>query len=130
MGDQHQDQQKDGEDQQHAGRAAPALIVDLGHHEHGGKAQYGEDALPLQIEGGAAGFVIGGGEAGGEQHHKADHRQQKGQQQEGNVHPPALGGQDMLPLHGLAAHFFRVLHRRLLGMLGALGHMAFLLSVI
>ena len=77
MGDEHQDQQKNGEDQQHPGRAAPALIVDLAHHEHGEKTQHGENGLPLEVVSGVgpAGLIESGGKAGGKQHHKADARQ-------------------------------------------------------
>ena len=132
MGDNDQDQQKNRENQQHAGCAAPALIVDLGHHKHGGKAQRGENCLPLEIESGipSAGFIESGGEAGRKQHHKADSRQQQCQQQKGDIHASTLGSQQMLALHRLAAHFFRVLYRGVLGPLGILRHKMFLLSVI
>ena len=113
MGDDHQYQQTDGEDQQHTGRAAPALIVDLAHHEHGEKTQRGENALPLEVVSGVgpAGLIEGGGKAGGKQHHKADTRQHQRQQQEGNIHAPALGGQNMLAFHRLASHFFGIADR-------------------
>ena len=132
MGDDHQDQQKNRENQQHPRRAAPTLIVDFSYHEHGEKSQRGEYCLPLEIESGipSAGFIESGGEAGGKQHHKADSRQQQCQQQKGDIHASTLGSQQMLALHGFTAHFFRVFYRGVLGPLGILRHKMFLLSVI
>ena len=39
-----------------------------------GQTQQGEQSLPLEVEGGVAGLIVGGGEAGGKQHHQPHHR--------------------------------------------------------
>ena len=125
-GNDDQHQQKEREDQQESGRAAPALIVEPGGKRQTRQTHGGVNGLPLEVVGGGSGFVVGGGKAGGKQHHKADDRQQQHQQQEGNVDASALGGLQMLLLDGLAAHFLRMLDGRLLV---TLGHGTFLLSV-
>ena len=91
MGDDDQDQQEQRQSHQDPGGAAPALVVDLGHHEHGRQTHCGKQRLPLEIIGAVPGVVVGAGEAGGEQHDQAHHRQKHRQDQEGQVHG-ALGG--------------------------------------
>lgn len=76
VGDDDQDQQEKRQSHQHAGGAAPALVVDLGDHEHGRHAHCGEQRLPLEVVGAVPGVVVGAGKAGGEQHDQAHHRQQ------------------------------------------------------
>lgn len=112
VGDDDQDQQEQRQTHQHAGRAAPALIVDLAHNEHACQTDDGEQGLPLEVVGAVAGVVIGAGKAGGEQHNESDHRQQQRQDQEGQIHGP-LGGLRVLllclahaGLHGLLGLIF------------------------